>query len=67
MSQFDFENSGFVDASCIPRVIKRLGIMHPERHMAEILHAGGASEKDEKIDYVLFSQNLLNYAEQVVK
>jgi len=54
MSQFDFDNSGFVDASSIPRVIKRLGILHPEKHMTEILKAGGVDEKAEKIDYVSF-------------
>lgn len=67
MSQFDFENTGYVDASAVPRVIKRLGILHPERHMTEIMKAGGVDPKEEKIDYVQFSTNLINYADQVVK
>lgn len=67
MSQFDFENTGFVDAASVPRVIKRLGILHPEKHMPEILKAGGVSEKEEKIDYITFCYNLISYAEQVVK
>lgn len=45
-------------ASDMPRAYKKFGLLHPEPHMAVLLKLGGFNETDEKVDYVVYSQQL---------
>ncbi len=55
---YDFEDSGSILTSDLPRVFKKLGLLHPEPHIAMLIEAGGARQTDERIDYVTYVQVL---------
>jgi len=40
------------------RAFKKFGLLHPEPHMPVLLKLGGYNETDEKVDYVVYSQQL---------
>jgi len=52
MSELDIEEKGFILQNDLPRVFKRLGMLHPEPHLKIIVQAGGYKENDEIIDVV---------------
>ena len=54
-ANYDYDHSGCVHISDVPRAFKRLGILHPEPHMKTLLEAGSVRETDDKIDYVIYS------------
>lgn len=64
MATYDFDNSGTILVQDVVRAFKKLGMLRPESHIAMILAAGGASENDERVDYVVFTQQLES---QIVK
>lgn len=64
MATYDFDNSGTILVQDVVRAFKKLGMLRPEAHMPMILVAGGASENDERVDYVVFTQQLES---QIVK
>jgi hypothetical protein len=48
MLDYDLLSEGLIDAKDLPKVIKKLGIMNPEPHLALILRAGGQLPSDTK-------------------
>jgi Ca2+-binding EF-hand superfamily protein len=58
MHNYDYDSSGTILTTDLVRVFKRLGILHPEPHLPTLIKAGGARETDDRIDYVIYSQNL---------
>ena len=65
-SNYDYSHSGSILIQDLVRGFKRLGILHPEPHVKLLLEAGGARETDEKIDYVVYSQNLQGHIEKIL-
>lgn len=58
MQEYDVERDGTIDAKDLPKVIKKLGIMNPEPHLAQVLRAGRYRAQDKRIDYTDFAVNL---------
>lgn len=66
MHTYDYDNSGTILIQDLVRSFKKLGILHPEPHMSVLIKAGGARETDERIDYVIYSQNLQAKIEKIL-
>ena len=60
MAAYDYENTGTILVQDLVRAFKKYGMLHPEPHIPVLLKIGGATESDDKIDYVVFSQQLLS-------
>jgi Ca2+-binding EF-hand superfamily protein len=58
MQDYDFERDGTIDATDLPKVIKKLGIMNPDPHLRLVLQAGRCGANDKRIHYGDFSLNL---------
>ncbi len=58
MSTYDFDDSGTILTGDLVRSFKKLGMLHPEPHIAMLLEAGGAHSTSERIDYVTYCQLL---------
>lgn len=41
-------------------------MLHPEPHLTVLLNAGGAQANDEKIDYIVYSQQLESRIAQMI-
>ena len=55
----DYEDEDHsIDVKDLPKVIKKLGIMHPGPHIHHLLRAGKCGLNDQRIDCLDFSRNL---------
>lgn len=58
MQGYDLDGEGTIEASDLPKVIKKLGIMNPDPHMHHVLMAGCGNLTDKRIDFATFAMNL---------